>query len=101
RLKYNAGSLAASADSDGDGASNAQEAGAGTNPFAPSDIIAIRDLQRNGNALTLHWPSVLGKRYKVQSSTNVTNPNAWTDLSAAYLDATGAEMSEVVVIGGA
>src|SRR5689334_9635705 len=74
QFKWDAEDLAPSVDTDGDGRTNAEEAGAGTDPRSPSDIIEVRNLELNGDQLTLHWASVVGKRYKVQSTTTLSNP---------------------------
>src|SRR5687768_10281749 len=57
QFKFEANDLAPAVDTDGDGRTNAEEAGAGTDPRSPSDIIEVRNLQLNGNQLTLNWPS--------------------------------------------
>ena len=99
RLQYGA-TGPATADTDGDGFSNAQEAGAGTNPNSSVDAIAVSDMTLNGTSLTLNWPSVVGKRYKIQSTTTIANAASWADLSPSFLDGTGAEMSDTVTISG-
>src|SRR4051794_14406487 len=71
QLKFNATNLAPNADTDGDGRTNAEEAGAGTDPLSPSDLIQIRNLELVGTDLTMRWPSQLGKRYKIQSTTTL------------------------------
>src|SRR5262245_19097809 len=82
----------AAADADGDGQSNAQESGAGTDPNSSADLIAVSDMSLSGNSLTLSWPSIVGKRYKIQSTTTLNNSASWIDVSPAFLDGTGAEM---------
>ncbi len=99
RLKYGV-TGAPDADTDGDGQTNAQESGAGTDPNSPSDAIAVTDMNVSGTTLTLTWPSVVGKRYKIQSTTTIANAASWTDLSPAYLEGTGADMSDAVTISG-
>ena len=92
RLKFNAPALAPNADTDGDGKSNADEAKAGTDPFSPTDIIKVTDLTLVGGNLEVRWPSIIGKRYKVQSSTDLSNP-VWTD-ATGYIDGSGATVMQ-------
>jgi uncharacterized protein (DUF1800 family) len=99
RLKY--GVLgAASLDSDGDGATNVQESGAGTNPMLPSDVMAVQSMQLVGSQLTLNWPSIVGKRYKVEGTTNITNVSSWADVTPIFMEGTGTLMSAVVTTTG-
>src|SRR5687767_202773 len=64
-LLYNAEALAASADPDGDGISNAAESAAGTDP---RDSNSYPRLEIKGNHLS--WNSVPGKRYELISTSN-------------------------------
>lgn len=93
QLKFGTGTAAGALDSDGDGASNATEAGAGTNPNAPGDLVKVKSITINGGNVELKWPSVLGKRYRIQKSTDISNPNAWSDVTA-YLNGTDAELTD-------
>ena len=99
QLKYNAAGLAPTADTDGDGRTNAEEAGAGTDPLSPSDIIEVRNMELVGSDLTLHWPSQLGKRYKVQTTTDLTNANSWSETNADFIQGTGADLSVTLTAG--
>lgn len=99
QLKYNAMGLAPNVDTDGDGRTNAEEAGAGTDPRTPSDIIEMRNLEIVGSDMIAHWPSQLGKRYKVQSTTNLTNAASWTEVTAQYIEGTGTELSYNMALG--
>ncbi len=92
RLKFNAPALAPNADTDGDGKSNADEAKAGTDPFSPTDIIKVTDLTLLGGNLEVRWPSIIGKRYKVQSSTDLSNP-VWAD-ATGFIDGSGATVMQ-------
>ncbi|MBK8476069.1 MAG: DUF1800 family protein [Opitutaceae bacterium] len=68
-LAYTAAGLAPAADTDGDGASNAAEAIAGTNPRSVVSFVRVDDIALPAaNQVRLRWPSVPGKRYRVQAS---------------------------------
>lgn len=92
QMKHKIPAGAGNLDSDGDGATNANEAGAGTDPNAPGDIVKITSMQMSGGNVVLTWPSVLGKRYRIQQSTSLTSPN-WTAVTN-YLNGTGAEVTD-------
>src|SRR5262245_58485312 len=70
-LVYSASALLPGGDADGDGFSNLQEAIAGTNPF---DANSHPDLHFNflsPSTTTFTWDSIPGKRYIIQSRTNL------------------------------
>lgn len=72
----------AGADPDGDGASNASEYLAGTDPTSPRDVLKITSFQRGVLAPRynqLIWNSTLSRFYAVQASTNLANPDGWAD----------------------
>ena len=60
----------ATADSDGDGASNAQEFFAGTNPLDASSVLKVA-MTTTGQGVFLNWNSQPGLVYQVQSSANL------------------------------
>ena len=99
RLKFGAAGLTANADADGDGKSNSDEAKAGTDPYSPADIIKVTDLTLVSGNIQVRWPSVIGKRYKVQSSTNLSNVNGWTD-ATGFLDGSGSAITQSFPAGG-
>ncbi len=99
RTKFSADALAAAADADGDGKTNADEAKAGTDPFSPTDIIKVTDLSLTGGNIQVSWPSIIGKRYKVQSSTDITNPSNWSD-ATGFLDGSGGDLQQSFPAGG-
>jgi hypothetical protein len=91
------------ADDDGDGWTNAQEAAAGTHPFdgnPPGGILRPAILQipavfgdpdENGNpvvltpdALQVSWPTLKGKRYTLQFSTDLTL-GGWSEVESPVL----------------
>ena len=81
QLKYPGAAIPSVADSDGDGQSNAAESAAGTNPYQANDIIQVTSIVRTGNTVTLQWPSILGKRYQVECSADLSASN-WQDVGA-------------------
>ena len=76
---YEAGSLAPAADEDGDGRSNLQESLAGTDPRNASSAFRITAVEPGAGTVVLRWPSVLGKRYFLQSSSDLAT---WTDATS-------------------
>ena len=74
----------AGADLDRDGANNLSEFISGTDPTDPADYFRILEVQREANLITIHWPSILGKTYSVQWSTDL---RSWTTNST--YDGTG------------
>jgi hypothetical protein len=67
---------AASADPDGDGCSNLSEYQAGTNPTSRASWLSIQSEQLSSSNFDIQWSSVIGKKYQVQSSSNLTS---WAD----------------------
>lgn len=72
------GSLNPYADADGDGASNLQESIAGTNPFDPSSAPNISALIHFATNVSVSMPCAWGKKYQLQSTTNLLTGN-WTN----------------------
>jgi hypothetical protein len=76
------------ADPDGDGWTNAQEAAAGTNPFEanPPDGIVRPELapETTPGAYTLVWPSLPGKAYQLQCSEALAS-GTWIDIGTPLL----------------
>jgi len=82
---------AASADADGDGASNWAEYVAGTNPNDPTSMFKfVTGGPSSPSNFTLQWPSVLNKHYALQYVTSLGSTN-WTTV-ATNLVGTGASM---------
>ena len=95
---YNTAGLTAAADSDGDGMSNAQESLAGTNPLSAASRFDITlAAGPTASQRTLSWPSVSGKNYFIQGSTNLT---AWTQEGTTQ-SGTGSTMSATVTLPAA
>jgi len=68
---YGATNVPPNADPDGDGVSNLNEAGAGTNPFNSNSVprISLFTLAQTNGSITM--PAQFGKNYQLQSSTNL------------------------------
>lgn len=75
-------------DPDGDGMNNLMEYRAGTNPTDPQSRLQLK-AQSSPTGVTLRWPSVAGKRYILESSSNLGS--FWTVI-ASGLTGTGSEM---------
>ena len=56
----------AALDPDGDGIGNAAEYAAGTDPRDAKSALRISAFMRSGNDYVVSWPSVFGKKYRVQ-----------------------------------
>ncbi len=76
---YNAQSLTAAGDADGDGASNAQESAAGTDPFSASSSAALSLAPSTSGQFQLGYKRILGKRYRIESSQNLSLNDWFTD----------------------
>lgn len=66
---------AASADADGDGHTNAQEWQAGTTPTNAASVLRLSAVRVIGNNVVLEFPTVSGRRYRVDRATNL--PPVW------------------------
>ncbi len=88
----NTGDAADNMDPDGDGRTNRQEFDEGTDPTDPASVFRIRSLRRSsdGGTLTLTWPSVAGKEYRIAKSPDL---RTWTAVSNSDLTGTGGDLS--------
>jgi len=87
---------AANADPDGDGLSNREEAIAGTAPSEAADRLFIAPEVDALSNLVLRWPSVVGKRYGIEHSSDLVT---WTALAGTN-DGTGGALSVTVTETG-
>ena len=100
-MKYGATGLSAAGDADGDGLTNGAEAAAGTNPFSANSIINFSSVTIDGGGLHLTFPTLLGKRYQLQSTASLS-PAAWQNVETPSLIAgTGADVSVTLSAAGA
>jgi hypothetical protein len=74
---YGGTNLTASADADGDGYSNSQEALAGTNPFDSNSFPKITFFANSISNFSVTMSCALGKQYQLQSVTSLDGTN-WT-----------------------
>lgn len=70
----------ANADADGDGANNWQEYKSGTNPNDSTSLLRLKSSKGQGQSLSVHWPSVLNKKYVIERSGSIYAPT-WTSVS--------------------
>ena len=97
QLIFHAQGVDPKADADGDGQTNLQESIAGTDPFNANSAFKVTKVDSAGGNITLHWPSVRGKRYQVYSSTNLTS---WVAVGSV-LAGTGNELTATLAKGSA
>jgi hypothetical protein len=76
--------LAAEEDQDSDGESNADEAAAGTNPFLASSVFRVSGIARAGGSIEVSFPSVAGKTYQLETSTDLT-VGSWSDAGEPFV----------------
>jgi len=75
----NSGNAADGADPDGDGSTNAQEYTAGTDPNNAASVLRVTDLAVGGGNITVSFPTVSGKTYRVEHS-DTLKAGSWTIL---------------------
>lgn len=86
-VRFRAFGLPPSGDADGDGASNAQEAKWGTNPFDANSKIAVTLAKQTNNAVVA-WPNQTAKDQRLFTSSTLTN---WTQYAGvSWLNGTNA-----------
>jgi hypothetical protein len=88
---------AASADADGDGATNWQEYQAGTDPNDANSVLRLKSAAGQPQECVVHWPSVSGKQYVIERAASLAAPswtpigtNSGTGLDLEYRDTGGA-----------
>ena len=64
-------------DDDVDGVNNGGELAAGTNPFDAVENIAVTQVVKNGDSAEVQFPTKAGKRYRVETTTDLSNSNSW------------------------
>ncbi len=96
-MAWSAPGLAAGADTDGDGFSNAQESAAGTNPLSALDFPAMEMVLEEPERFRFGWHGVAGKRYTLLGSQDLTG-GSW--LSAAPDKTGGGGWDETAVLQG-
>jgi uncharacterized protein (DUF1800 family) len=67
QLLFEAWELAPGADNDGDGASNAEESSAGTDPFSGADHLKVKGLTSTDEELIFSFDTKAGKKYRILS----------------------------------
>jgi subtilisin family serine protease len=68
-------------DADGDGISNVREFAAGSHPFSATSFFQFANSgSATGGQLTLRWPSVAGKDYRIHTAPQVTG--TWSSASS-------------------
>jgi hypothetical protein len=90
----------ASADADGDGATNLQEYLAGTDPTDAKSVLKVSTDQaakQQAQDCVIHWPSVSGKTYVIERSSSLFQPT-WMPVSTNA--GTGGDMEIHDVSGG-
>ena len=91
---FGAIALSPSADTDGDGFTNLQEAMAGTNPLDPNSYPKL-SITINGAAVSTTWASILGKRYQLFSNDSLDQAN-WQP--GALIDGSGSSLAVIFPI---
>jgi uncharacterized protein (DUF1800 family) len=94
RLKHPGPPLVPSEDTDGDGLSNADEAIMGTNPYDALDTVRISQLRLVDAHVHLNWPSILGKRYRVECSETLAGGD-WSEIGPE-MAGSGTELAAVL-----
>ncbi|MEM7010586.1 MAG: DUF1800 family protein [Verrucomicrobiota bacterium] len=97
QIQFNALALDPNADADGDGATNLEEALAGTNPFDANSRIGPVEMRRAGNNWQVRWNGVVGKNYLIQTANLVGG--VWSN-SGSPVAGTAGLMSQNVSLNG-
>ena len=70
----------ATADADGDGATNWQEYKAGTDPNDANSVLRLKSNAGLPQECVVRWPSVAGRQYVIERAASLYSP-AWTPVS--------------------
>lgn len=89
----------AAADPDRDGFTNAQEHALGTNPKDAGSAFRVVSITREGSGVLLEWDSVPGKKYRVESTANLANPD-WQPVDESVIEASGSRETKSVNVAG-
>ncbi|TAG09736.1 MAG: hypothetical protein EAZ42_06045 [Verrucomicrobia bacterium] len=71
-------------DADGDGQTNGAEAVAGTDMSNPTSVLSVSDISIFGNQVNLTFASVIGKTYRLETSTTL-EPGSWTTVGSSIV----------------
>ena len=85
----------ASADFDGDGASNEHEFLAGTNPTKAASVFRVDSFQHAGGQSELRWPNLPGRRFEIDFSADLATWQTITNPTLRFPSATKAVWSEI------
>lgn len=97
---YSLTGATAAGDADGDGASNAQEFLAGTNPSSAASVFEVLSAHSMEPASTvLNWMGILGKSYQVQQRASLSE-GEWTNVGTPHLAIGNGEISHVQAHSG-
>ncbi len=86
------------ADADGDGNTNQHEYLAGTNPTSSGSSLKISAIVPAGNNMSMSFPSVPDKTYRLEATANLGNPGSWQILQE-NIPGTGNTVSVIEVDG--
>lgn len=97
----NLGTLQASHDEDGDGALDAEEYLADTDPLDGSSVLAITDIRKTpgGTDAVVTWNTELTRFYNLQKIGAMTNTGAWTESGVGLVSPTGVAYAAAVPAG--
>lgn len=88
-------------DADGDGITNGSEVASGTNPFSGGSVVRVSSITADETNVTLTFPTVLGKQYVLQATTELANPASFAAVvPASQVNGDGTDKSLVTSRGG-